>query len=186
MLAKQNENRTLIGAWIGIGACLLVMLFIVTFIFPGFYTQYQRAKHSEITDVTADERTIIEQNLDFTLPQTAQIQKISAPSALMEPTFYMLFSMPVGEKDGFVQSISKLYLKENIRDGDQFEITVNGDKYFPINCYDNVTQNFNCIYEYETIGQRAYFYLVYTDYPQEIGDIFYERIRIMPKWLDFH
>lgn len=183
MLNKKQEKYLFIGT----SVFVLLILFIAIFIWPNFYMQYRVVFRPEpITDVTADEREIIENNIDFALPDTAVIQKISKSAAIMEVSFFMTFSVPIEGKEEFVDSISDLYQPNDLNMRQEHVIDVDGQEYTPVKCFEHISQNFTAILEYGDINNWTYFKLIYTDGPQALDDIFYERVRIMPKWLDFH
>lgn len=183
MLNKKQEKYLFIGTSVFVSLIFLIAVFI----WPNFYMQYRVVFHpTPITDVTADEREIIKNNIDFELPDTAVIQKISKSAAAMESAFFMTFAMPVENKEEFVDSISNLYRLNALSTQQEHVIDVNGQEYTPVQCYEHISQNFTAILEYGDIDNWTYFKLIYTDGPQALDDIFYERIRIMPKWLDFY
>ena len=83
-LNKKQEKYLFVGTSIFV----LLVLFVVVFICPNFYMQYRVVLHPEpIIDVTDDEREIIKNNIDFELPDTAVIHRISKSAAIMEVGF---------------------------------------------------------------------------------------------------
>ena len=104
----------------------------------------------------------------------------------MEVGFFMIFSVPTAKEEGFVESILNTY---KLSDGlDYHSITISDKEYLPVQYYEHkyASPNYAAIYKYEVNDDQSYFQLVYTDVPSAIEEIFYERVRIMPKWLDFH
>ena len=182
-LNKKQEKYLFVGTSIYV----LLVLIVVVFICPNFYMQYRVVLHPEpIIDVTDDEREIIKNNIDFELPDTAVIHRISKSAAIMEVGFFMIFSVPTAKEEGFVESILNTY---KLSDGlDYHSITISDKEYLPVQYYEHkyASPNYAAIYKYEVNDDQSYFQLLYTDAPSAIEEIFYERVRIMPKWLDFH
>ena len=130
-LNKKQEKYLFVGTSIFV----LLVLFVVVFICPNFYMQYRVVLHPEpIIDVTDDEREIIKNNIDFELPDTAVIHRISKSAAIMEVGF-LNFSVPTAKEEGFVESILNTY---KLSDGlDYHSITISDKEYLPVQYYEH-------------------------------------------------
>ena len=182
MLNKKQEK---ILFWIT-GIVVVFLVFISVFIWPNFYIQYRMAKGVTISDVTSSEREIINEHIDCQLPQSATIISISTTLRPMEQPFCMTFSMPLSEQKHFIEPISDVYQFNALENVTGESITVSGKEQKAVHFFKHISKEFTGIYEYASSEETVYFQLIYTDISDDVDNIFYERVRIMPKWLDFH
>lgn len=182
MLNKRQEN---IIFWT-MGIVTVLLVFISVFIWPNFYIQCRMAKGITISDVTSSEQEIINEHIDFQLPQNATIISISTALQPMEQPFRMVFSMPLSEQEHFMESISDVYQLNALVSVTGESITVAGKEQKAVRFFKHMSKEFTGIYEYASSEETVYFQLIYTDISDAVDNIFYERVRIMPKWLDFH
>ena len=168
------------------GIVVVLLVFISVFIWPNFYIQYRMAKGITISDVTSSEQDIINEHIDFQLPQSATIISISTTLRPMDQPFRMVFSMPLSEQKHFIESISDVYQLNALASVTGESITVAGKEHKAVCFFEHISHEFTGIYEYASSEETVYFQLIYTDISDDVDNIFYERVRIMPKWLDFH
>lgn len=168
------------------GIVVVLLVFISVFIWPNFYIQYRMAKGITISDVTSSEQDIINEHIDFKLPQSATIISISTTLRPMDQPFRMVFSMPLSEQKHFIESISDVYQLNALASVTGESITVAGKEQKAVCFFEHISHEFTGIYEYASSEETVYFQLIYTDISDDVDNIFYERVRIMPKWLDFH
>ena len=168
------------------GIVVVLLVFISVFIWPNFYIQYRMAKGITISDVTSSEQDIINEHIDFQLPQSATIISISTTLRPMDQPFRMVFSMPLSEQKHFIESISDVYQLNALASVTGESITVAGKEQKAVCFFEHISHEFTGIYEYASSEETVYFQLIYTDISDDVDNIFYERVRIKPKWLDFH
>ena len=168
------------------GIVVVLLVFISVFIWPNFYIQYRMAKGITISDVTSSEQDIINEHIDFQLPQSATIISISTTLRPMDQPFRMVLSMPLSEQKHFIESISDVYQLNALASVTGESITVAGKEQKAVCFFEHISHEFTGIYEYASSEETVYFQLIYTDISDDVDNIFYERVRIMPKWLDFH
>lgn len=182
MLNKRQE-KILFGI---VGTTVALLVLVSIFIWPNFYAQYKAIKGVTITDITNEEYAVLKRNLGDLLPDITKVQKASMKLRSTESWFDVVFELSEEQSQTLIASLTD-YTQNNDYLSTQ-TLTVNDKEYEPNRCFQN--NDFNneiAVLEYSEVQEKTVIYqIVWKNYPSEISDIFYERIRIVPKWLYFY
>jgi hypothetical protein len=136
-------------------------------------------KGLNITDLRKDEIEIIRERVDFELPEDAKIISAFCNSNLVNQKFSMIFYIPEQSRDGFILSLSGFYY-HIYSVPTMSNIEIGNKKYLAKSGYDSIQRDWTELLEYEVIDNKCWFKWVCTDSPQQIDEIFYSRLRILP------
>ena len=175
-----NKKQKKILFWI-VGFLVILLILVAVFIWPNFYVQYRLIKGVTITDLSTEEIAILKQGLGTALPDHAEVQKASVKLRPTDSWFDVIFELPKDQSEAFIASLTN-YTENNDLFSQQ-KLSIDGNRTSPVRAFEkDDTLEVIAVLEYpETKVGKIVYQVVYLDCPQEIDDVFDERVRIMPK-----
>jgi len=155
---------------------VLLTIFSVVFIWPGFYTQYRMMKGVVITDVSSDEIGVIRENLYFDLPKNIKITSANYNFRLQESVFSIIFSIPEEDKETFINSLPEQFV-DSESNSEEF-IEISNQNLTPHIEYNYIGKEFTALLEYQAVDGRFWFKWYCSEPADAIHEMFEQRIKV--------